>query len=85
MDECLYPDGEGGLIRGEHSLDKDEFCNICGQLVIKPKKYWYKFYHHECPVCGRYHMYKVRQYGPKPENIYERHIHVEDYDWCDAF
>jgi hypothetical protein len=49
------------------------------------RKYWYKFYHHECPVCGRCRDHKERKYGRKPKDVYKRHIHVESYDWCDAF
>ena len=50
MSNCLYPDWEGGLIRGKHKLDEDGFCVICGS---KEKK-------HECPRCGgqmRYNRY----------------------------
>ncbi len=28
---CTYPDWEGKMIVGKHSLDKDGFCNICGE------------------------------------------------------
>lgn len=49
------------------------------------RKYWYKFYHHYCPVCGRENTYKVRMFTPKPDDVYERHEEVIDYDWCDAF
>lgn len=57
--------------------------------IIKPekpmKKYWYKYYREECPVCGREDVYKERQYTEKPESILERRVHEVNYDWCDAY
>jgi hypothetical protein len=47
------------------------------------KKYWYKFFHYECPVCGRLDDWKERQYGTeKPEDRSERHIYKQQYDNC---
>jgi hypothetical protein len=42
------------------------------------KKYWYKFYMGECPVCGSDCSYKKRMYGPKPQNKEDR------YEWLPA-
>lgn len=30
MNECVYPDWEGGHIVGQHKFDKDGFCIFCG-------------------------------------------------------
>lgn len=49
------------------------------------KKYWYKFYVGECPVCGRNASYKERIYGEKPKNIQDRYIILaqeQTYDHC---
>lgn len=49
------------------------------------KKYWYRFYWGECPVCGRDKSYKERVYGKKPKNHDKRHIQLsefETYDHC---
>ena len=35
---CKYPDWEGGLTSGEHILDKDGYCNICGEKEILTEK-----------------------------------------------
>ena len=50
----------------------------------KPKKkYWYKFFWRECPVCGRSDAsYKVRMYTPKPVDARKRHIYQQRYDYC---
>jgi len=52
----------------------------------RKKKYWYKFYHGECPVCGNpAASYKVRVYTPKPEDPQDRHeqlSYAETYDQC---
>ena len=37
---CVYPDWEGGLIRGDHIRDKDGFCNICGDCGWTPEGEW---------------------------------------------
>lgn len=52
----------------------------------KRKKYWIKFYHGECPVCGRDKSYRQRQYSRKPKDIRKRHVELPQsytYDWCD--
>lgn len=46
------------------------------------KKYWYKFWHQECPVCGGGQTFKERQYTKKPKDIFKRHIHEQAYDHC---
>jgi len=47
------------------------------------KKYWYKFYHVICPPCGSEDVVRERVYDkPKPEDYYERHTFVQEYDWC---
>lgn len=33
LGSCLYPDSEGGLIVGKHSLDEDGCCIFCGEQV----------------------------------------------------
>lgn len=50
------------------------------------KKYWYKYFIGECPVCGKNKSYKVRQYTLKPSKLEDRYIYLSDaecYDWCD--
>ncbi len=50
------------------------------------KKYWYKFYVGECPVCGRDQGYKIRVNGEKPKSIEERYVQLgyqETYDYCE--
>lgn len=43
---------------------------------LKPK-YWYRFIHYECPLCGSIETIKERVYDePKPEDSTERHIDV---------
>ena len=49
------------------------------------KKYWYRQYIGECPVCGRDHSFKERVYGEKPTNreeIYKYLSDQETYDHC---
>lgn len=44
------------------------------------KKYWYVYYHYECPACGSCKTYKERVYTkPKPE---DRHKIENGYDYC---
>lgn len=45
-------------------------------------KYWYFYYHIECPVCGRDSGYKERKYSPKPKKAEERHSYKQEYDYC---
>ena len=52
-------------------------------LNLNKAKYWYKFYHTECPVCGRLDDWKERQYETeKPTDRGERHIYKQQYDNC---
>lgn len=53
--------------------------------IKEKKKYWYKFYIGECPVCGKDKSYKERVYGEKPKDSKERYEHIPDtqtYDGC---
>ncbi len=59
--DCKYPDWEGGLIVGPHQLDKDSFCDICGEKVEKEKesksmvvKEDYQALYPSCRFCGSY-------------------------------
>ena len=52
------------------------------------KKYWYKFYIGECPLCGRNQSYKERQYSDKPKNFQDRISYIplnECYDYCESY
>lgn len=36
VEDCVYPDYEGGYVRKPHKLkdfDKDGFCRICGRTI----------------------------------------------------
>lgn len=49
------------------------------------KKYWYRQYIGECPVCGRDASYKVRVYGEKPKEDKDRYVYLsyfETFDNC---
>lgn len=49
------------------------------------KKYWYRQYIGECPVCGDWKGYKERVYGKKPKNPNKIYIQIPDtstYDNC---
>jgi hypothetical protein len=49
--------------------------------------HWYKLFSGECPLCGSSTAYRVRQYGPKPENHEDRYVSLpynETYDHCDV-
>ena len=48
------------------------------------RKYWYKFFIYECPICGRGDTYKERQYTPKPEDGSERYDFAVHYDYCNV-
>lgn len=53
---------------------------------MKSKKYWYKFFIGECPICGRDKSYKERQYTPEPDNREEKVVYLPyhlTYDNCD--
>jgi len=47
------------------------------------KTYWYKFWYHYCPLCGRTQTFKERQYSKKPKEGQKRHIFKEIFDWCE--
>ena len=32
MNDCIYPDWEGGYELGTHNFDKDGYCSICGKF-----------------------------------------------------
>jgi hypothetical protein len=50
-----------------------------------PSKYWYRYTHYMCPICGREDVYKARVYGfPKPDEYCERHEYLYVWDYCDA-
>jgi hypothetical protein len=57
--------------------------------VKKPKrKYWYRIYVGECPVCGRYKGWRERVYGKRPKDIEKRYVQLsqnETYDHCIGF
>ena len=49
----------------------------------KKQKYWYKFDHYVCPLCGREDNYKERIYDKqKPELYRDRHDYHEVWDGC---
>lgn len=51
----------------------------------KPRRYWYRIYIGECPVCGRSKEYRERVYGRKPKDPMKRYIRIPDtetYDHC---
>jgi hypothetical protein len=47
--------------------------------MLKCKKYWIRFNHLICHVCGQDHSYKERAYNKKPKNYYKRHIMICTY------
>jgi len=50
---------------------------------MKKKKYWYRFFYEECPVCGSCNEWKERVYDkPKPEDPQERHVYKQVWDYC---
>ncbi len=52
---------------------------------IKEKKYWYKQYVGDCPVCGSDMGWKERVYGTKPIDLNKIYIQLsyrECYDYC---
>ena len=54
-------------------------------MPTKRKKYWFRFFIGECPVCGRDKSYKERVYGRKPKDQTKRYKHLPDtstYDHC---
>lgn len=48
------------------------------------KKYWYKYFFGECPVCGSDNTYKERMYTKKPKDRRERYVHLRDLDTYDG-
>jgi hypothetical protein len=52
---------------------------------LKKKKYWYRQYVGECPVCGKDQSWRERVYGTKPKDLTKVYIQlsdVETYDHC---
>ncbi len=54
-------------------------------MVVKnrfmKKKYWYKFFIEECPMCGRNSQWKERIYG-KPRPIKKEDRYKFSQVWC---
>jgi hypothetical protein len=50
---------------------------------MNSKKYWYKIYIGECPVCGCDKSYRERVYGPKPKKREDRYVWLSDYETYD--
>lgn len=50
----------------------------------KKGTYWYKRVTKECPVCGRGDTFKIRVYGPKPEDNHQRYEYNPRYDYCNS-
>ena len=51
----------------------------------KRKKYWYRQYMGECPMCGRNQGWKERVYGEKPKDFTKIYIQLSEsecYDHC---
>lgn len=46
-------------------------------LHVYTGKYWYKYVHEECVLCGYSEDYKYRMYSPKPEHYFDRHDFVQ--------
>ena len=42
------------------------------------KKYWYRQYFGECPVCGKDFSYRERVYGEKPKEKEEIYKYIPD-------
>jgi hypothetical protein len=49
----------------------------------RKKKYWYRQYIGECPVCGRDQSWRERVYGKKPKDTTKVYIHLTDFDSYD--
>ena len=41
------------------------------------KRYWYKYTHRECVLCGAGSTYKQRMYTKPPQRTSARHIHEQ--------
>ena len=56
-------------------------------MVEVKKKYWYKTYITECPVCFGGDTVRERQYSwPPPEKwAQERYEYIQSWDGCNAF
>jgi len=53
----------------------------------KPRRYWYRLFVGECPVCGRDKSYRERVYGKRPKDHRKRYVQLsnqECYDWCEV-
>ena len=51
-------------------------------MEYQPKKYWIKFIHYYCPLCGKEETFQERIPLPKPKDYLDRHEVIENYDWC---
>lgn len=51
----------------------------------RKRKYWYKLYIGECPVCGRDQSYRERVYGRKPKDPAKRYEQLPQYACPDHF
>lgn len=52
---------------------------------VQKRKYWYRQYIGECPVCGKDYSFRERVYGKKPKDTTEIYImlsYTETYDHC---
>ena len=50
------------------------------------RRYWYRFFCGECPLCWRDKSYRERVYGRKPKDVRKRYVQMsqtETYDHCD--
>lgn len=51
--------------------------------AFKPRKrWWYKMYIRECPLCHRKDIMREKQDYPRPENREDRVLHEFVYDYC---
>lgn len=52
---------------------------------VMKRTYWIRFHYYDCPVCGNGDEIRERIYNePKPQDVSKRHIHHDQYDWCDV-
>jgi hypothetical protein len=72
-------DTESGLL--ENCLPDSQF----DQPPFPRRRYWYRIYVGECPVCGKDKGYRERVYGPPPSDPRKRYVQMPDtetYDDC---
>lgn len=85
-----------GLAKGMYLSGASSTCR--GSLMVKqmPSKqldvgssptprstYWYFITINECPLCGRSHEYRERQYTPKPVDAQHRYKYEQHWCYCD--